>query len=288
MNNLKTTRIVKEDGFCYYVNVKKMNKAGHEVVYLRCKRRECKGSAKLIQNLFYPGCNHNHEMEREYLKDALFREDLLNTVKDSPISTRDAYDYKSKGHVEAASRISYKYVKRTLIRKKVQICPFKPKSLKDIALMKNNEMWQVALSFSFGNIEHKITVDVIEVNSETQVILYDCELIKMFPNIKSFSMDATYYSMPKLSDSYQLLTLMGVVNNKVLPCVWVLMAGKSEAQYIGVLQFLKQSVLQNLEINHMKMDFELRLQNAVKIVFPSCKLTGCYFHYVMLESRLES
>ncbi|XP_066596581.1 uncharacterized protein [Prorops nasuta] len=46
------------------------------------------------------------------------------------------------------------------------------------------------------------------------------------------------------------------------------------------MNYLKDSVLTNLNISKIITDYEFALQNAVKTVFPHCTLMGCYFHYV--------
>ncbi|XP_066590818.1 uncharacterized protein [Prorops nasuta] len=106
----------------------------------------------------------------------------------------------------------------------------------------------------------------------------------MCQNIVDFSVDATYYTRPQLNDVYQLLTVMGRANNKFIPMVWVLMSKKNKADYVKLFQFLKQSVLKNFKVESMMADFEKGLQNAIKVVFPFCKLKGCYFHFIYVSN----
>ncbi|XP_066596444.1 uncharacterized protein [Prorops nasuta] len=86
--------------------------------------------------------------------------------------------------------------------------------------------------------------------------------------------------MPKLIGISQLVTIMGRINNKFLPCIWVLMSGRTEIEYIRLFRYLKDSVLKDLNVSKIISDYEFALQNAIKTVFPHCTLMGCYFHYV--------
>ncbi|XP_066585591.1 uncharacterized protein [Prorops nasuta] len=281
MNSIiKTSKIVYTDGFCYYRNVRKKDKAGNEVIYLKCKRRTCVGSAKIINSQLHPIKAHNHEKEDRYLKTALFREKLLQCVKTVPINLRKAYDYISKQHIEASALIRFKSIKKTLTRQRSQTCPYNPKTLKDIILISKIEIWQEALTFSMNSEKHQNSFHLLQsVTNKYHAILYNVKLVQMFHDVTYYSIDATYYSMPKLKYIYQLLTIMGKINNKFVACAWALMSGKHEEDCIEVLRYIKASVIKNLNMQKVITDYELALQNAIKIIFPFCKLQGCYFHY---------
>ncbi|XP_066585189.1 uncharacterized protein [Prorops nasuta] len=281
MSNLKKTlKIVYEDGFCYYKNVKKIDKAGNEITYLKCKRRDCSGSAKIMNNKLSAVRVHNHAKESKYVKTAKFREELVDFVKKTPISLKEAYNYKMKENIEACAIVTLKSIRSTLKRSRIQSMPYNPKTLKDIRLIVNNEVWQDAMQFMINDDKHIISVHVQEINAEFQVFLYDKNFLQKMNKTVDFSVDATYYSRPKLTDVYQLLTIMGRVDDKFLPCLWVLMSRKTEQHYIEVFKFLKESVLKDFNVNSFMTDFELGLRNAIKVVYSNCKLKSCFFHYV--------
>ncbi|XP_066600034.1 uncharacterized protein [Prorops nasuta] len=223
---------------------------------------------------------HNHLKESKYVKSAIFREELIDFVKKTPVSLRDAYDCKMKEDIEACAMISFKSIKSTLKRNRNQTIPYNPKNLKDIRLIGKSEAWRNALNFIIDDNMHTISVDVQEVNSGYLVFLYDIKLLEMMKETVHFSLDATYYSRPNLKDAYQLLTIMGKFNNKFVPCVWVLMTNKTEESYLEVFKFVKKSIMKDFHVQSFMADYELALQNAVHIVYPYCTIKGCFFHYV--------
>ncbi|XP_066590611.1 uncharacterized protein [Prorops nasuta] len=252
MSDLKTFKILYEDGFCYYINMKKRNKGGLDVTYLKCKRKECSGTAKIVDNNFVQMRIHNHEKEEKYLKVAKFRKDILDTVKNIPMSLKCCYNYVCEKHEEASDLLSFQSIKSSMKRKRRKMCPYKLTNLRNI-----------------------------DVGLETQIILSDAKLIKVFESqhVTQYSLDATYYTRPNLNDVYQMLTIMGRVTHKFVPCIWILMSGKREDIYVKILEFIKGSIMVNLNVERIMADYEISLHNAIKIVYPACKIKGCYFHY---------
>lgn len=56
------------------------------------------------------------------------------------------------------------------------------------------------------------------------------------------------------------------------------MSHKSEAAYKHVLQYLQSNVI-DLKPTSVITDYECSLRNALKSVYPTVKMVGCWFHY---------
>ncbi|KAG0436829.1 Transposase for insertion sequence element IS256 in transposon [Dictyocoela muelleri] len=88
-------------------------------------------------------------------------------------------------------------------------------------------------------------------------------------------MDGTFRIAP--SNFYQCLVIHTVFLGKTLPIIYILMSGKSEKEYIIILQKIIELTEISAEI--IITDFEKPLNNAVKKTFPNSFLQLCYFHF---------
>jgi hypothetical protein len=88
--------------------------------------------------------------------------------------------------------------------------------------------------------------------------------------------DGTFKTAPH--PFYQVFTIHGICFKKVLPAVYVLMANRTEASYVKVLNELK-NLQANLNPSSIMTDFEKASINAFKITFPNASNRGCFFHF---------
>ncbi|XP_063383432.1 uncharacterized protein LOC134669686 [Cydia fagiglandana] len=100
-------------------------------------------------------------------------------------------------------------------------------------------------------------------------------------NIENFFMDGTFKITPK--PYVQLYTVHGDIGSdleftKMVPFFFVLLPNKKQRTYEMMFQSIKELV-PNFNPKNVKVDFELAAKNALQIVFPSTKITGCYFHF---------
>ncbi|XP_066589302.1 uncharacterized protein [Prorops nasuta] len=68
--------------------------------------------------------------------------------------------------------------------------------------------------------------------------------------------------------------------SQFVPIIWVLLSNKLERTYVEIFEFIKAKIIKRLEPLHCICDFEIGLHNAIRAVFHSCHITGCYFHFV--------
>ena len=70
----------------------------------------------------------------------------------------------------------------------------------------------------------------------------------------------------------------------VIPLVFCLTTHKTTGHYRQVIKHIKDEVRRathrSLRPSHMVLDFEQGLMTAVETEMPTCRLAGCYFHFV--------
>ena len=74
----------------------------------------------------------------------------------------------------------------------------------------------------------------------------------------------------------------GLVVNKNLPLAYIVMQGKSEADYTSAFQKLKSLVEDDgtpMEVNTFIVDFERAFWNAIRATWANVKVRGCWFHF---------
>ncbi|KAK3088597.1 hypothetical protein FSP39_021128, partial [Pinctada imbricata] len=92
--------------------------------------------------------------------------------------------------------------------------------------------------------------------------------------------DGTFYASPNLFT--QLYSLHADVDGSIYPLVFAPLPGKSETIYTRFLQLLKDECLRRrLPLRPLEFfaDFENAARKAIKTVFPSTELRGCFFHF---------
>jgi hypothetical protein len=53
------------------------------------------------------------------------------------------------------------------------------------------------------------------------------------------------------------------------------MSKKTTSAYVDILLFLREN---NIYFDEIVLDYEQAQRNALQIVYPGCKLSGCHFH----------
>jgi hypothetical protein len=96
----------------------------------------------------------------------------------------------------------------------------------------------------------------------------------------TFFGDGTFDVVP--SPFYQLYSIhMDIESTNehtcVVPVVYALLPDKSTETYLRVFSTLRDKF--NIVINKFKCDYEKAQINAMRMVFPECEITGCFFHF---------
>jgi hypothetical protein len=100
--------------------------------------------------------------------------------------------------------------------------------------------------------------------------------LKFLSQCKNWFADGTFRVTPQGFD--QLYTIHGFYNNRVFPCVYALLPGRSKDVYCRFLTYLRN--LQNdLNPDSIVTDFETAAIQAFQQEFPRISITGCMFHF---------
>ncbi len=119
---------------------------------------------------------------------------------------------------------------------------------------------------------------------------------KILHNLKLWCMDSSHPWTPRIAyfrKPYDQCLVINAVYTNVgpnqtnvsLPCIWVLMSEAHEDEYIEILRFIVKRIKKVHKIDLSKnyhevmCDYEKGERNAVKEVFPSWKVWGCFFYF---------
>ena len=122
---------------------------------------------------------------------------------------------------------------------------------------------------------------------EKYIIFTTIVQMNLIEHCTQLIIDGTFKASPK--GFYQIFNISGFYPNinGIIPLFMIPMMGKSESIYNSIFSDIK-TILETNGIkdknipNHIMIDFEKPLQNAVKKNFPKAKIDGCYFHFVKL------
>ncbi|XP_066590830.1 uncharacterized protein [Prorops nasuta] len=275
----KCLAVYYEDGYVYHKSKSYVKVNGESVIYLKCNVEGCRGTAKLINNMFNSGTIHSHEKPLDYKLLAEFRKSIYDTVEIMPSTSKQAYNICAKKHPMAAQKISFPEIKRSINKWKRKRFPASPKTIKDCSKVLNNNKWRNFLTFSEGEEKYEIETLQYTEGSYTAIIFYDKNLCSTLSECKTISLDGTFKTVP-LKDATQIITIMGKIKDKFFPFLWILLDTKKQEFYISVFKFIKSEILPDFKPEICITDFEKGLQNAIAVTFCSVKMQGCYFHYV--------
>lgn len=63
---------------------------------------------------------------------------------------------------------------------------------------------------------------------------------------------------------------------KVVPCIFALLPNKSQETYTRMFRCIKDQI-PNFKPQYLKVDFETAAINAMKDIYPSAQISGCFF-----------
>jgi len=111
------------------------------------------------------------------------------------------------------------------------------------------------------------------------MIFATAENLKLLSRNRQWYMDGTFNSAPTMFQ--QIFTIHCQIQNKVLPCVYVLATNKLKSTYKRIFRILKDNAVPGHELQPESVltDFESGLLPAIQEEFPMAQRHGCYFHF---------
>ena len=102
------------------------------------------------------------------------------------------------------------------------------------------------------------------------------DLVEIFSNSSNIQADGTFKVVPHLF--CQLYTIYCDFHGLVTPVFYILMPNKERATYELVLRKIL-TIVPDVNIQRLTMDFELGAMNAFISVFGEINIQGCFFHF---------
>lgn len=91
--------------------------------------------------------------------------------------------------------------------------------------------------------------------------------------------DATFKTLPKMEDAYQLFIINYRCDRKLYSMVYAIMQRKTYLAYKKVFEVTRHLLPNTIIVNSMS-DYEQGRRRAIREVYPSVVVNMCYFHYV--------
>lgn len=90
-------------------------------------------------------------------------------------------------------------------------------------------------------------------------------------------------SLPLHIKFRQLYIISAIIEERSYPLAYILMTRRDTKSYELIFNKLK-SMLPGVNVETCMSDYEAATRKAIRIVFPTARLAGCYFHYVQVNS----
>jgi hypothetical protein len=124
--------------------------------------------------------------------------------------------------------------------------------------------------------------DHYDETSDIRIIIFaDVNILKHIKHIKMYLSDGTFDCCP--TPFLQMYSIHGDLGSdeeytRIVPLLYSLVNKKNEDTYKTLFQLIK-NLIPEWEPMQYLTDFEQAAMNAIKTIFPSVKVKGCYFHF---------
>lgn len=282
MANFSTiqTRFSEQQSLHYYYEIEKclfVVKRDGAVKYLNCISKGCLCKAKIQNNLMSrtnQKIEHNHSIHSYFAEFERAFNKLKHDVDDSSIPIRQLHRVALRNlSREAAGLLCWKNVRSTLQRIRRDKLPICRNYNEFEQIMDKNDF----VFDMFGKIRGK---RFYQGAVNKQMVFAHPELIPALKDGFEMYLDATFKCTP--FHTRQLLIIMGTIQNKPRPLIYVVMTEQSEENYTHVLKFIRDAVLPGNNCfstpSAALSDFEPAMRNAIRKVWPKIEVRGCNFH----------
>ena len=156
----------------------------------------------------------------------------------------------------------------------------------------HHEMDNNLLNMKFNNLNivTKIDVTFIRKNKNITKDIYIIMTEFMINNIANknniqYFIDVTYYATPPNNKKFKILIIIAFnreTYNTIL-CNISLISNENKETFCQVFNYLKNKHLFNP--NAVTIDYSLAEYNAIRTVFPNCRIIPCFFHFIQNISK---
>lgn len=162
------------------------------------------------------------------------------------------------------------YVRKNMYNARRKALPPLPKT--------RDEAIQNLLSMQIQTLANEPFLEIVDEDSSIVVFTTVTNLRELCKIVRLF-IDGTFDYAPKLW--YQFFTIHAIDNEHYIPLVFCLLPNKEQSTYERLFELLKMRCRLyglNFAPTTVVTDFEIGMQNAVRIAWPGVELLACRFH----------
>ncbi|CAF1389952.1 unnamed protein product [Rotaria sordida] len=269
METIKGKPIFEHQGYLYIINKESSNKiiwCCRNYRHGQCRGRLHTMNGQVIQTVG----DHNHEPVHSAGQVIAARIKMNNTAKQTGHTTHDIVaDGVSKLSDHAITSLpNLQNLKRTVQRIRQKHQNSLPLPTDRNSLVINPLFIRTARNRTFLQFDS----DPID---QCMLIFSTKKQLQMLENANYIYLDGTFSVVPELY--FQLYTIHVIYLKHILPAVYVLLPGKKQRLYKEMLQEIK-NLAPNCDPPNVMIDLECTSMKAIRNLFPTSNLYGCFFH----------
>ncbi|XP_043475789.1 uncharacterized protein LOC122507238 isoform X2 [Leptopilina heterotoma] len=255
INREPLANLLNFDGYYYLQNGRK---CGNRYLYCKFHRsRSCPGRGIIKQNgLFELSVQHSHAP-------GLFWERVTS-------SRREPYL-----HEGAERDLPFRVANRPMIRWRNRNIPRDtPTDLNSFHEILSNERWQNLRNYNGGSLEYYLLSD----DDSTSILIMDLTFAKSLLERGTFLIHASSTATPSSVWCQQLMSIVCVRDNSLIPCAWVLMNTVSIEAYTSVFNKIL-NLVPEFKITSVLTSYSNFLKRSIQLLFPAAVISGSLHHY---------
>ncbi|XP_065323562.1 uncharacterized protein LOC135930664 [Gordionus sp. m RMFG-2023] len=274
INSQKGKRLLFFQNYLYRHDYQKGDR-----VHYRCRIVGCKASCKL-DGIYITSGLHEHQNEIGVFEKLRTYQVLEDVIAENPLETRHNIYEKvlNKRFLETPNINLYPEAMPTYISIKSKIDgllqknrPTLPQSMDDIVLLPEYITTNRGDIFLINN-DNNNNILVFGTSSMLKII-ETCDNDTIY-------MDGTFYVVPRLF--YPLYTIHVLYRETMIPIIYALLSDKTRATYIELFQIILRCCGENnimFNPRYGQTDYEAAAISALRFVFPTMVIKGCFFHF---------
>lgn len=247
--------------------------------FMRCVKRSCTARIKTDHNLRHPvpraGPGHNHIADPSSISVRRVVESMKTRAGVETTSLNTIYrEETARLPIETQLLMPTLHsVDAGLYRARQSNIPPIPQTRNDFAVA-----FEEYVPFSLTHGGETFLQTTLDNNNTFVFCTALC--LQMLCMADRIFMDGSFSTVPNLFQ--QLFTIHSMLNGRLMPRVYVLMALRTQQHYVNLFRWLRdRAANMNLVFQpaHCHSDFETGLLAALHHEFPGARHHGCYFHF---------
>ncbi|CAF1611018.1 unnamed protein product [Rotaria magnacalcarata] len=166
-----------------------------------------------------------------------------------------------------------KTLKNTVSKQRRQTRPPLPKSIQDLPA-------QLPILYTLTKKNSNFLLFNGSLGGKRGLIFASIDDIKYLAYQKFWYADGTFYTSPSIF--YQIYSIHAFDEGLSTPCVYALLADKSEETYYDLFSTLIKNIIEisnMIKLEYITIDFEVAVKNVFYKHYPHIQVKGCLFHY---------